>query len=508
MKVLLMHPGRDFDIHTPLPWNETTLTQDLELNTLLYAMADGDKFIYDVCRAALFAGFDNDIGTILYRQAVLRDCLASPELVKTLYALTVEATESTKRLWWDLSSHYPSSVLFGADALLEALLGMLQRLRQIADESQGRVHSPALTKLLATIQSELNDDYLAAIGQHLADLKFPNGTLLIAQLGENSEGADYALARPPASESHWIKRLFAKAPSGYRFHLAPQDEAGARILSGMRQRGIARVAAALAQSAQHVLGFFKMLRTELAFYVGALNLHEKLAVKGEPICFPVPCEAGTRIHRFRGLYDVCLSLSLESRVVGNSLDSDGRGAVIITGANRGGKSSFLRGIGVAQMMMQCGVLVGAEYFEAEVCPFLFTHYKREEDATMKQGKLDEELARMGDIASHIAPNALLLLNESFAATNEREGSEIAGQIVRAMLEKGIRVLFVTHLYSFAHQLFESRAQSALFLMAERLPDGTRTFKLIEHEPLETSYGEDLYREIFHDVFPQLGGIPR
>jgi hypothetical protein len=34
------------------------------------------------------------------------------------------------------------------------------------------------------------------------------------------------------------------------------------------------------------------------------------------------------------------------------------------------------------------------------------------------------------------------------------------------------------------------------LRAERQSDGSRTFKLIEGEPLETSYGEDLYKKIF------------
>ncbi|MEO8249818.1 MAG: hypothetical protein ABI589_10645, partial [Burkholderiales bacterium] len=38
----------------------------------------------------------------------------------------------------------------------------------------------------------------------------------------------------------------------------------------------------------------------------------------------------------------------------------------------------------------------------------------------------------------------------------------------------------------------------LFLRADRQADGTRTFRLVEAEPLETSYGEDLYREIFED----------
>jgi hypothetical protein len=39
-------------------------------------------------------------------------------------------------------------------------------------------------------------------------------------------------------------------------------------------------------------------------------------------------------------------------------------------------------------------------------------------------------------------------------------------------------------------------EHAIFLRAERNADGTRTFKLIEGEPLETSYGEDLYRKVF------------
>jgi DNA mismatch repair ATPase MutS len=187
---------------------------------------------------------------------------------------------------------------------------------------------------------------------------------------------------------------------------------------------------------------------------------------------------------------------MDRGLVGNEADANGKSIAIITGANQGGKSSFLRSIGLAQLMMQCGMFVGAEAFEAELCPALFTHYKREEDSTMKGGKLDEELARMSDIADHITRNSILLLNESFAATNEREGAEIASQIVRAMLERQVKVFFVTHLYEFARGFFDKKSDSALFLRAERLADGTRTFKLLPHEPLETSYGEDLYREIF------------
>ncbi len=147
-------------------------------------------------------------------------------------------------------------------------------------------------------------------------------------------------------------------------------------------------------------------------------------------------------------------------------------------------------------MMQCGMFVPARSFCANVCDRLFTHYKREEDATMKSGKLDEELSRMSGIVDDLTPNAMVLFNESFAATNEREGSEIGRQIVRALLEKRLKVFFVTHFYDLANGFWEKAMRNAIFLRAERQPDGGRTFRLIEGEPLQTSYGKDLYSRIF------------
>jgi DNA mismatch repair ATPase MutS len=115
---------------------------------------------------------------------------------------------------------------------------------------------------------------------------------------------------------------------------------------------------------------------------------------------------------------------------------------------------------------------------------------------MKSGKLDEELNRMSHIVDNITSSSMLLFNESFAATNEREGSEIARQIISALLEKHIKIFFVTHLYSFAHGFLKKKMDNAIFLRAERQADGARTFKLLEGEPLQTSYGGDLYNMIF------------
>jgi len=377
-------------------------------------------------------------------------------------------------------------------------MDVLGKLKLTADEHADQFESEGFTFFFAMLKAELTDEYFVSVKNHLKELKLRGGVLVSAGLGNGNEGTNYVLSKSPGPKRGWIEQIFASKPPAFTFRIADRDEAGARALGELRDRGINLVANALAQSADHILGFILMLQTELAFYLGCANLHGHLNRKGAPICFPIPSPPGTRKQSCAGLYDACLALRVGQSVTGNSLDADEKNLVIITGANQGGKSTFLRGIGLAQMMMQCGMFVGAASFSADICRNLFTHYKREEDATMTSGKFDEELSRMSGIVDALTPDSMLLFNESFGATNEREGSEIARQIVRALLEADVKIFFVTHLYEFAHGLSGQQMEDAIFLRAERLADGERTFKLLPGEPLQTSFGVDLYKEIFED----------
>ncbi len=501
MKAFLMHSDRDFDPQEKLPAKAEALVQDLELGTLFSAMAQDDKFLYEVAKTAVLCGMD-DPGAIRYRQDILQDCLRNPGVVRDMYRIAVEAVEGEKKHYFGLLNKYPSWVLSRSLDVLRMFAGMLRKLRDTADEHGGDFASEGFRTLFAMLDRELTDEYFAHIQEHLRDLKFPEGVLISAALGQGNKGAEYVLRAPPDAERHdnmrWLKRLFAPKKDAYTIVIHERDEAGARALSDLKNRGINLVANALAQANDHILSFFTMLRTELAFYVGCLNLHRLLAPLGEPVCFPAPLAPGERRHSFAGLYDVCLALTMAERVVGNDFAGDGKDLVIITGANQGGKSTFLRSIGLAQLMMQSGMFAPAESFRAAVCDGLFTHYKREEDAAMNSGKLDEELGRMSGIVDHLRANSLVLFNESFAATNEREGAEIARQIVCALLEQGVKVFFVTHLYEFAHGMYTQKMANAIFLLAERQPDGDRTFKLFPGEPLQTSFGDDLYNKIFRE----------
>ncbi|WP_217493799.1 hypothetical protein, partial [Humibacillus sp. DSM 29435] len=140
----------------------------------------------------------------------------------------------------------------------------------------------------------------------------------------------------------------------------------------------------------------------------------------------------------------------------------------------------------------------AERFDAGLADSVFAHFRREEDASMTSGKFDEELARMSRIIDQLRPCSVLLCNESFGATNEREGSDIAVEIIDALRESGVRMVVVTHMYDLAHRYEQKNDTETLFLRADRAEDGIRSFQLRPGPPLPTSYGQDIYQAVFHD----------
>jgi DNA mismatch repair ATPase MutS len=493
VKAYLMHRDADLDLEQELPRNTEILEEDLEIGTLLNVMAAGDEFLWEIAQRGLLLPL-TDPEAIMYRQQVLGDCIQQPDLVRQLYGLAVEGVESPKRanVFWFRDS--PDQLLSKSLRILETLIGVVERLRKLTDENAAAVRSDGFTRLFSTLHEELNDEYLQELRDHLHRLDLSGGTLISAELGRSNRGTNYVLRKPFARS--FFERIDPRRRGSYSFSIPPRDEAGMESLGMLRNRGVRLVANALAQSTDHMLDFFRMLRAELGFYVGCINLHEQLSEKETALCFPDPAQPEKRSFTARAISDASLPFHLPRRVVGNDIDGDGRQLFVITGANQGGKSTFLRSVGLAQLMMQAGMFVAAESLSASVRTGVFTHFKREEDASMTSGKLDEELARMSDIADLVEPNALLLCNESFAATNEREGSEIARQVIRAMVEADVTVFFVTHLFDLANGFYQQNEERNLFLRAERQVDGERPFRVSPGKPLATSFGEDSYNRIF------------
>ena len=367
MKVGLMFRDRDFALLAELRPQQKDLVQDIGLQPLLESMAGDDSLVFQAAQAALVGSFGVDTDTARYRQDILRDVIEHPDLIKEIYHLTAAALEGRRKHYFGVLANYPSGTLRMSIEITRVFVEILHKLRDIADVHASTFHSEGFAAMLMMLQTEFSDAYFAQIEQHLKDLELPRGVLVSAKLGTANEGVDYVLRMPKDAHDSWLNRLLRKGPPSYTFRVAERDEAGFRALSELRDRGLDLTANALAQSAEHILSFFEVLRLELAFYIGCLNLRERLLAIGAQIVFPEVQDRGVGTCHFAELYDVSLALSMGHAIVGNTVDTGGAPLVIITGANQGGKSSFLRSIGLAQVMMQSGMFVAAQSFAGELC---------------------------------------------------------------------------------------------------------------------------------------------
>ena len=95
MKVRLLHPGADFDLEDPEPDGAADLVTDFGLDTVVDAMAGGDRLVASTCRLVLLGGGlggsagsgaqavpPGAVAAVAHRQAVRADLLATPGLAE------------------------------------------------------------------------------------------------------------------------------------------------------------------------------------------------------------------------------------------------------------------------------------------------------------------------------------------------------------------------------------------------------------------------------------------
>ncbi|GAA5051308.1 MutS-related protein [Nocardia callitridis] len=470
--------------------NGESTSEDLGVTELCAAMSCNDEFVATVVKSVVSASL-TDPAVIRYRQGVLQECLEKPELVRALYDIATEAT--TARRWTVGRGRAPRSKLGLGLQPLEELVGHLRRLRQYCERNAGQSRSEGFIRFRATLSEQLDDDYLTKLDSLLPVLFFENGVLLSAALGTGNKADRVMLHEPPKTSKNAKLSLFSRR-SGGSFEATSDYELPNDPLAAVIEPALDSVAEVVSRAADKVQAFFRQLRTELGFYIGCLNLHERLGRMGAPICLPQPV-VGSPALQCRDLRDPSLCLS-SNAVVGNDIDDLGSTFVVVTGANSGGKSTFLRSVGLAQLMMQAGMFVVAQSFASDVRAGVFTHFVRGEDETMKHGRLDEELTRMRSITDQLRPGGMLLCNEPFASTNDREAAMIAAPIFSALVDSGTKVVLVTHLFDFVRQRYADERATDLFLHAERASDGGRTYRLTVGAPESTSYGDDIFARVF------------
>lgn len=458
---------------------------------------------------------------ILYRQSVLKDILANPEFAEKFYDINKDMMERWRKLGKNErekgGNTNTARTLLYEMRLINLFLDALTALKKLCLSYSKDFHSDGLQRFCEMMFENYSDEWEEKVRLIMEDLRFftNDETVDVKHYYNKTTRPSIVMECAPGSglklEQMKLEQISTKLVNIGR-HTASKtmlDRVKVRLskepmtiitdeqtLDNLEQLKIAivsRVFDYMQGFSKNCKKFFEILLVQSAFYIGCSNLYERCQQIGLPICYPVVCKPEDM--EFNDLMELSMALYNRRVPVGNDCVFRDKKLLIVTGANQGGKSTFLRSIGIAQVMFQSGMFVAAKRFLSATFARLFTHFVRREDMAMNSGRLDEELSRIHRIVEGLEPDSMVLLNESFATTTEEEGSEIAYDIIKAFTEAGVKVLTVTHLLTFAKKVYAEGWDNAVFLSAQRLEDGTRTYKMVAGEPELTSFGLDLYEQV-------------
>lgn len=243
---------------------------------------------------------------------------------------------------------------------------------------------------------------------------------------------------------------------------------------------------------------------EFIYYIRWAEYIEKL--KNSGIKFTRPIIKSTQAKenitmKAKGIFNLKLLPLAQNNIneiTTNDIDFDDDKCVyILTGANRGGKTTITQAVGQLFVLAQGGIAVPGECFEFAPVDGIYTHFPADEDKTLDLGRLGEECKRFRELYFDCSRSSLLLLNETFSTTSFEEGYYIAYDAVKAILAKGVRTIYNTHMHKLAYEIEEinssakSKTNSKAASLVVEAKEGERTYKVKLSPPEGNSYANDI-----------------
>lgn len=490
-------------------------------NTKIMSVTPEDSFLSQTMKTVMMSPLQNK-EQIAYRHEMLKDVFENPEFIGELYSCVDEMLkkwDSFGRKVTGKGNMDGGAKLLSDLQILKLFVETMSEIKRMFKANITHLNAEGFLAFYERICQEYSEEKEAALRKILEDVAFYTHELsederekteakprvvlecnIINGLKCNDFVVEEVSTKIKKFRGHnsFVDRvqeyIYSKQPGAIpvRKNLNIQEQANSLEFEVVRY-----VVSACAPFVLELNDFFDQMHFQLGFFKAASNLMQHIQRFHLPYCYPGVCPQENMY--FNDLKEFVMAIEQRITPVGNTCNISDCKLLVVTGANQGGKSTFLRSVGIAQVMMQCGLPVIAKEYESGIFPSFFTHFTRREDSAMNSGRLDEELKRMSQIVDNLGESSMVLLNESFATTTEKEGSIIAYDIIKALTEANVKVLTVTHLLSFAQRIYQETKDDENaqieFFSAEREANGKRTFRMIQHEPELTSFGMDLFRSI-------------
>ncbi len=124
----------------------------------------------------------------------------------------------------------------------------------------------------------------------------------------------------------------------------------------------------------------------------------------------------------------------------------GERAVVVSGPNTGGKTVFLKAMGLLHLLAQCGVIppVGPGT-RLHIVRDVFADIGDEQSIAESLSTFSAHLSNAIEILDGAGPAALVLMDEMGTGTDPAEGAALARAILETLVERGARAVVTSHL---------------------------------------------------------------
>ncbi len=226
---------------------------------------------------------------------------------------------------------------------------------------------------------------------------------------------------------------------------------------------------------------------ELNFYFAILALCDRADEMSIPVCFPTPSDK--RQYLAHNVYDISLFLKNAQRIVPNdTYFSEDAPFHFITGANGGGKTTYLRACGINLILFLGGCPVFAE--SASIYPYtaVCSHFPADERFS-SGGRLQEEKQRVDYLLSLCDADTFIVFNETYSGTDDKLGCEMTLDTAGGLRERGTHGLFVTHFHE-----VRAGGYPMLNTVTEEDENHVRTFRIVRDLGITSSFADDILRK--------------
>ncbi len=226
---------------------------------------------------------------------------------------------------------------------------------------------------------------------------------------------------------------------------------------------------------------------QLEFYIENIALAKKYTANGIPLSYADITDSPK--IRLRESYDITLMSKMCNAIIPNDVRFDiNEPFFFLSGANGGGKTTYLRTCGVAVILSLCGCPVPAA--SARLCRLdtLQTHFPKDERFDL-EGRFADEERRVEDIFSSMGERSLILLNETYSTTNEQKAKEMTCKLANRFKDKGQFGIYVTH-----QKAADKTDIPMLCCVVDTDNDNKRTYKIERTDASVTSRAVDVLKK--------------